>query len=212
MTARIYLITPPNIPDRVAFGERLTGILATGHVAAVQLRLKGDLLDEQILEATKYILPIVHNHNVPLILNDRYDLVQKSGADGVHLGQSDGGVRAVRAKFGPDKTIGVTCHNSRDLAIQAGMDGADYVAFGAFYSSTTKDTKYVATPETLRWAQDVLQLSCVAIGGVTADNASTLITAGADMVAVCGAIWSAADPVAATCAIADVCASEVADA
>jgi thiamine-phosphate pyrophosphorylase len=117
-------------------------------------------------------------------------LAKRLGADGVHLGQSDGDVRDARALLGPNAQIGVTCHNSRDLAMQAGEDGADYVAFGAFYPSETKPAKYVAEPDLLRWWQSLVELPCVAIGGISVDNAKPLIEAGADFIAVSGGVWA----------------------
>jgi thiamine-phosphate pyrophosphorylase len=128
------------------------------------------------------------------IVNDSMSLAKRLGADGVHLGQKDGDVREARALLGPAAQIGVTCHDSRHLAMEAGEAGADYVAFGAFYPTTTKPSDYRPTPAILSWWSTLFEIPCVAIGGITPDNAAPLVAAGADFIAVCQAVWSAADP------------------
>jgi len=192
---QLYLITPPKIvvPDFVkAFRSALEG----GPVAALQLRLK-DVADDEILKAAEALLPVCEEGDVAFIINDRADLAKKSGAEGVHLGQSDGSVAEARTLLGADKTIGVTCNNSRHLAMEAGEAGADYVAFGAFYPSDTKTPEHYAEPEILSWWVALSELPCVAIGGITVENAAPLVEAGADFLAVAGGVWNHADGPAA---------------
>ena len=185
---QLYLITPPKIvvPDFIkTFRQALEG----GAVAALQLRLK-DVADDEILKAAEALLPVCEEAEVALIINDRADLTKKSGAEGVHLGQTDGSVAAARTLLGADKTIGVTCHDSRHLAMEAGEAGADYVAFGAFYPTATKQAPTQADPEILTWWVALSELPCVAIGGITPENAAPLIEAGADFLAVSAGVWA----------------------
>ncbi|TDI62651.1 MAG: thiamine phosphate synthase [Alphaproteobacteria bacterium] len=184
---RLYLISPPKIilDD---FAPRLEAALGAGDVAAFQLRLK-PADDEEIYNAAEALLPICNKFHVLLILNDRTDLARDVGADGVHLGQSDGSVPEARAKLGLDAMIGVTCHNSRHLAFLAGDAGADYVAFGAFFPTKTKATKFTAEPELLSWWSDISEIPAVAIGGIIPENCLALITAGAHFLAVSSGVW-----------------------
>ncbi len=186
----LYLITPPGIDNVGHFTKQLEIALsaADGQVSAVQIRLK-DTSDDGIIAIAHSLMPIIRAHGVMVILNDRVDLAARLGCDGVHLGQGDGSVSTARKALGAQAVIGVTCHNSKDFAIQAAQDGADYVAFGAFYTTTTKVVEHSAAPEILNWCHDMLTLPCVAIGGITARTAPDLLTAGADMIAVCGAVW-----------------------
>ncbi|MCF8708319.1 thiamine phosphate synthase [Rhizorhapis sp. SPR117] len=184
---QLYLISPPVI-DAV-FADKLAAALDAGKVAAFQLRLKG-VSDEAILKAAETLIPICAVRDVAFILNDRMDLAQECGADGVHLGQGDGDAREARKLLGPSAQIGVTCHDSRHLAMEAGEAGADYVAFGAFYPTTTKETTHRPDPSILSWWTTVFGLPCVAIGGITADNAKPLVDAGADFIAVSSAVWN----------------------
>jgi thiamine-phosphate pyrophosphorylase len=187
-TCQLYLITPPQF-DVAAFSRLLEQAFASGPVAALQLRLKG-VSDDDVLRAGKALLPICTSANCALIVNDRADLAKAIGADGVHLGQGDGDMRAARTLLGADAQIGITCHNSRHLAMEAGDAGADYVAFGAFYPSATKEPPSMADPEILRWWSGVMEVSCVAIGGITPQNAAPLIAAGADFLAVSASVWA----------------------
>ncbi len=186
-SCRLYLISPPKIilDD---FAPRLEAALGAGDVAAFQLRLK-PADDEEIYKAAETLLPICHKFHVLLILNDRIDLARDVGADGVHLGQSDGSVAEARAKLGLDAMIGVTCHNSRHLAFLAGDAGADYVAFGAFFPTKTKATKFTAEPELLSWWSDISEVPAVAIGGIIPENCLALIAAGAHYLAVSSGVW-----------------------
>ncbi len=183
---RLYLISPSSLADD--FPDRLREALDAGSVAAFQLRMK-DATDAAILEAAEQLIPICRERDVAFILNDRIDLAKASGADGVHLGQQDGDVTEARALLGPSAQIGVTCHDSRHLAMEAGEAGADYVAFGAFFPTATKETRHRPDPSILSWWSTVFELPCVAIGGITAHNAPALIDAGADFLAVCSAVW-----------------------
>lgn len=162
--------------------------LGAGDVASLQLRLK-DVSDDEILRAGERLMRIAQARDVAFIVNDRPDLAKKLGADGVHVGQEDAPYAEARALLGPDKIIGVTCHNSRHLAMDAVEAGADYVAFGAFYPTTTKDAKTQAEPEILTWWQDIMEAPCVAIGGITVSNALPLVEAGADFLAVANGVW-----------------------
>jgi thiamine-phosphate pyrophosphorylase len=186
---RLYLITPPALPDPAAFAGALERALDAGDVAALQVRLKG-VPDDDILRATAAILPVAQRHDVAVLMNDRMDLAKRAGCDGVHLGQGDGDPVAARKLLGPDAMIGVTCHASRHLAMEAGEAGADYVAFGAFFPTDTKETVHKAEPEILEWWSEMFEIPCVAIGGITAANCAPLVRAGADFLAVIGAVWS----------------------
>ncbi|QYE34008.1 thiamine phosphate synthase [Polymorphobacter sp. PAMC 29334] len=191
---QLYIVSPPVID--AGFADRLRAALGAGPVAAFQLRMK-DVSDDAILRAAEMLLPICNEHEVAFLLNDRMDLAKACGADGVHLGQSDGRVQDARALLGADAQIGVTCHDSRHLAMEAGEAGADYVAFGAFYETTTKPSHYRPEPPLLTWWTTLSQLPCVAIGGITPANAPPLIAAGADFIAVVNAVWAHPDGPAA---------------
>ena len=185
---RLYLITPPAF-DLAAFPQRLAEALAAGDVSAVQLRLK-DLPDSDILKIGEALRPIVQDAGAAFILNDRPDLAAKLRADGVHIGQGDASYAEARAAMGRDGIVGVTCHNSRDLAYEAAEAGADYVAFGAFYPTDTKEPSHWADPEILEIWQESMETPCVAIGGITVTNAEPLVRAGADFLAVSAGVWN----------------------
>jgi thiamine-phosphate pyrophosphorylase len=192
---RVYLITPPSL-DPPLFADRLAAALDAGDVAAVQLRLK-DVDDSTWRRAIDVLRPVAQSRGVAFLLNDRADLVHDSGADGAHVGQEDMPAREARALIGPDATLGVTCKGSRDLAMRAGEDGADYVAFGAFFPSGTKEVTRFIDPEILQWWSEMMELPCCAIGGITANNCAPLVQAGADFLAVVGAVWNYPDGPAA---------------
>lgn len=187
---RLYLITPPRIDER--FSETLRRALGAGDVACVQLRLK-DVSDSEILQAGEELMPIVQQEGAAFIVNDRPDLARTLGADGVHVGQEDAPYADARALLGPKAIVGVTCHNSRHLAMEAAEAGADYVAFGAFFPTATKEPKTRAEPDLLTWWQEMMTAPCVAIGGITTDNAAGLVAAGADFLAVSSGVWDHAD-------------------
>ncbi len=186
---RLYLITPPRIDDLAAFGHLLAETLDAGDVAALQLRLK-DVTDEFVCAAVDALVPIARSRGVALILNDRPDLAAQLGCDGVHVGQSDMPLSEARAIMGKNAMIGVTCHDSRHLAMEAAEGGADYVAFGAFFPTTTKDALTRADPEILSIWQEMMEIPCVAIGGITPENARGLAAAGADFLAVSAGVWA----------------------
>ncbi|MFO1188555.1 MAG: thiamine phosphate synthase [Alphaproteobacteria bacterium] len=192
---RLYLITPPLVA-LPAFSTVLADTLDAGDVACVQLRLKG-IADDEIRRAAHALRPIVQDRDVAFILNDRPDLAAETGCDGVHIGQEDASYAEARRILGDDAIVGVTCHNSLDLAKRAAESGADYVAFGAFYPTTTKDPKTQADLDTLHWWATFMTVPCVAIGGITAGNAAPLIAAGADFIAVSSWVWNHADGPAA---------------
>ncbi len=185
---RLYLITPPAF-EPAAFAPVLADALAGGDVACVQLRLKG-ASDDQVLEAGRLLMPIVQDAGAAFIVNDRPDLAKALNADGVHVGQEDASYAEARRIVGPDSIVGVTCHDSRHLAMEAGEAGADYVAFGAVYPTTTKDAKTSAPLELVKWWGEVMTTPLVAIGGITVENAAPVIAAGADFIAVSAGVWS----------------------
>lgn len=202
---RLYLITPPALPDLATFAAGLPEVLDAGDVACLQLRLK-DIPDHAVLEAAAALFPIAQAAGVACLVNDRPDLAQQSGADGVHIGQEDAPYRDARARLGRDGIVGVTCHDSRHLAMEAAEAGADYVAFGAFFDTATKTPRSRATPDLLEWWQDMMELPCVAIGGITADNAEPLVRAGADFLAVSAGVWShAGGPAQAVGQLTEIC-------
>ena len=192
---RLYLITPPRLePD--AFAPILAAALDAGDVACVQLRLK-PAGDDAIRRAAERLAPIVQRREVALVLNDRPDLAVETGCDGVHVGQQDMSVKDARRLIGADGIVGATAHDSRHLAIVAAEDGADYVAFGAFFPTTTKEARGHARPEILHWWRGLMTVPCVAIGGITVENCATLVAAGADFIAVVAGVWNHPDGAAA---------------
>lgn len=189
---RLYLISPPQIEPR-SFREQLGQALDAGDVGSFQLRLKNTAPDD-ILRAAEILLPVCHERQVAFIMNDSTELTKQCGADGVHLGQDDGDIKSARKLLGADVVIGVSCHDSRHLAMVAGENGADYVAFGAFYPTKSKSPEALArygtpTPEILSWWQEFMLLPCVAIGGITPENCAPLVRAGADLIAAITAVW-----------------------
>jgi thiamine-phosphate pyrophosphorylase len=189
---RLYLITPPLLGDPERFAATLAGALDAGDVGAVQLRLKG-APDDAIASAVEALLPVTKKRDVAFILNDRPDLAARLGCDGVHVGQSDAPYDSARRAVGAGRIVGVTCHDSRDLAMTAAEAGADYVAFGAFFPTTTKTTVHRPDPEILEIWQETMLTPCVAIGGITVENCRSLVTAGADFLAVSSGVWDYAD-------------------
>jgi thiamine-phosphate pyrophosphorylase len=184
----LYLITPPAF-EPSALAERLKAALGGGPVACLQIRLK-DIDDDAIKRATQVLLPICHEHGVPVLMNDRPDLALLTGCDGAHVGQDDTPYKEARRILGKDAMIGVTCKASPHLAIEAAEAGADYVAFGAFFQTSTKQATVSATPEILEWWSALSPIPSVAIGGITADNCRPLIEAGVDFLAVVGGVWN----------------------
>jgi thiamine-phosphate pyrophosphorylase len=188
---KLYLITPPTLELRV-FYDQLSAALDAGldaeTVGCVQLRLK-DVSDDVILGAAEMLMPVAHERNVPFLINDRPDLAAAAGADGVHIGQHDASYEEARDTVGNNAIVGVTCHDSRHLAMIAGEKDADYVAFGAMFPSSTKEASTHATPELIQWWRNLTTVQCVAIGGITPENCPTVVAAGADFLAVSAGVW-----------------------
>lgn len=184
---QLYLISPLDVSG--GFADRLARALDAGPVAAFQFRVK-DVDQHEAARLAEPLLRVCADREVAFIVNDSVSLAKRLGADGVHLGQGDGDPREARAILGPSAQIGVTCHDSRHLAMEAGEAGADYVAFGAFHPTTTKETAHRPDPSILSWWTTVFEIPCVAIGGITPDNAAPLVAAGADFIAVSGAVWN----------------------
>ena len=193
---RLYLITPPRLDDLAAFGRVLSQALDAGDVAALQIRLK-DAPDDVVAAAVDVLTPVAAARDVAVILNDRPDLAARLGCDGAHVGQDDAPYAEARRLMGKDRIVGVTCHNSRHLAMEAAEAGADYVAFGAFFPTATKTPKTRADPEILTIWQETMETPCVAIGGITVSTAREIARAGADFVAVSAGVWSHGDGPAA---------------
>jgi thiamine-phosphate pyrophosphorylase len=199
---QLYLISPLDVTG--GFAERLARALDAGPVAAFQFRVK-DIDQHRAAALAEPLQRVCEAREVAFIVNDSISLAKRIGADGVHLGQDDGDPREARGVLGPEVQIGVTCHASRHLAMEAGEAGADYVAFGAFYDTATKVTTHRPDPAILAWWTTMFELPCVAIGGITPDNAAPLVAAGADFLAVSNAVWGG-DEAAAVKAFATVLA------
>jgi thiamine-phosphate pyrophosphorylase len=199
--AKLYLISPQEVGG--AFPDRLRAALEPGVAAAFQLRVK-DTDEHELARLAEPLQRICADAEVAFIVNDSMALAKRLGADGVHLGQSDGDIGEARALLGPAAQIGRTCHDSRHLAMEAGEAGAASVAFGAFYETTTKPSHYRPGPSILSWWSALFETPCVAIGGITPGNARPLVDAGADFLAVCQAVWGRGDPAAAVSAFAPV--------
>lgn len=188
-------MTPPQL-EPASFAETLAAACDAGDVAAVQLRLK-NASDDAIRRAALHLRPIAQKRGAAFILNDRPDLAAATGCDGVHIGQADATYWDAREALGEDAIIGVTCHDSRHLAITAAEEGADYVAFGSFYPTKTKDASGHPTPDLIAWWAEIMVVPCVAIGGITPENAAPLVEAGADFIAACSGVWEHPDGPAA---------------
>ena len=199
--AKLYLISPQDVAG--GFPDRLKAALEPGLAAAFQLRVK-DVDEHQLARLAEPLQRICADADVAFIVNDSMGLAKRLGADGVHLGQGDGDIKEARALLGASAQIGKTCHDSRHLAMEAGEDGADYVAFGAFYPTTTKPSDYRPDPSILSWWSTLFELPCVAIGGITPDNGRLLVEAGADFLAICQSVWGKDDPANAVRAFAEV--------
>ena len=195
---RLYLVTPPEL-DLDVFAPQLAEALDAGDIACVQVRLKapGDAYKtaetDLIRRACDRLRPIAQERGVAFLVNDRPDIAAETGCDGVHIGQKDAAYAEARRIVGKDAIVGVTCHDSRHFAMVAGEQGADYVAFGAFYPTNTKPRLYEPTPEILEWWSEIMEIPCVAIGGITAENCAPLVRAGADFIAVVTAVWNHPD-------------------
>lgn len=195
---QLYLISPLDVGGD--FPQRLERAVQAGPVAAFQFRVK-DIDQHEAARLAEPMQAICAAHDVAFVVNDDVSLAKRLGADGVHLGQGDGDVREARERLGREVQIGVTCHASRHLALEAGEAGADYVAFGAFFPSQTKESEHRPELSLLEWWSEMVEIPSVAIGGITPDNCAPLIEAGADFLAVSHAVWSG-DEVAAVEAFA----------
>lgn len=195
--AELYLLTPPKI--NAGFADTLANTLDAGVVAALQIRLKDHSADE-IKQLAPALIKTAQDRGVTVIMNDDPKLADQLGCDGVHIGQDDASYKDARALMGPKRIVGVTCHDSRHLAMQAGEWGADYVAFGSLFETATKTPKTSASLELLTWWRDLFEIPCVGIGGITLDNGAQVIQSGADYIAVCGGVWSHKDGPEAACA------------
>ncbi|SCA56787.1 Thiamine-phosphate synthase [Candidatus Terasakiella magnetica] len=191
MTQQLYLITPPKF-DLDEFAKTLANTLDAGDVSCVQLRLK-EASDDEIRKACAVLRPIVQDRDIAFVLNDNPTLAKELACDGVHVGQEDTPYKKAREIMGKDAIVGMTCHDSKHMAMVAGEQGADYVAFGAFYPTQTKEPKSKAEPWILEWWTSMFEVPCVAIGGITDENATPLLEAGADFIAVCGGVWDHPD-------------------
>ena len=185
--SRLYLITPPALEPQ-SFAALLAEALDAGDVACVQLRLK-NANDDAIRRAADILRPVAQQRGAAFLMNDRADLALACGCDGVHVGPEDTPYAEARALLGSERIVGVTCRDSRHEAIAAAEAGADYVAFGAFFPTRTKEAKARAEPEILRWWSEIMTVPCVAIGGITPENCAPLVKAGADFLAVVAAVW-----------------------
>ena len=201
----LYVISPQDVTGD--FVARLKDAVQHERVAAFQLRVKG-MESHDLARAAAPLQQVCADADVAFIVNDDVAMTKRLDADGVHLGQGDGDAKEARAILGPSKQIGVTCHASRHLAMEAGEKGADYVAFGSFYPSETKKSEHRPEPHILSWWANLFELPCVAIGGITPDNAEPLVAAGADFLAVSQAIWGHSDVAAAVSAFDKVLAGE----
>ena len=201
-SCQLYLISPLDVGG--AFPQRLERALGAGEIAAFQFRVKG-VDDHEAARLAGPLQEICAARDCAFIVNDSVSLAKRIGADGVHLGQGDGDVREAREVLGREGQIGVTCHASRHLAMEAGEAGADYVAFGAFFPSSTKDSEHRPELELLAWWQQIFEIPCVAIGGITPANCPPLVSAGADFLAVSHAVWGG-DEAAAVVAFHDAIA------
>ena len=184
----IYLITPDRI-NLQKFKEDFRAVLNTGCISYAQLRLK-ECDDNFIIECARTLLKISNYYNVPFLINDRPDIAKITGANGVHLGQKDSSPSLARKVLGNKSIIGVSCHNSIDLACNAVNMGADYVAFGGFFKSISKEVQFSAEISILEWWKKISPTPSIAIGGINKNNFKNLLTNGADHIAVISSVWS----------------------
>ncbi|MGP1274037.1 MAG: thiamine phosphate synthase [Caulobacterales bacterium] len=199
---QLYLLTPPRID--AGFVNLLDSVLAEGVASVLQIRLK-DQPENQLPGLLPPLVKAAKRHGVTVLMNDRPDMAVRYAMDGVHVGQEDAPYAQARAQVGKTGIVGVTCHDSRHLAMTAAEKGADYVAFGSMYPTATKSPKASASVDIIEWWSEVFEVPCVAIGGITPDNARPVIEAGADFIAVSGGVWNYPEgPVAAVQALSQV--------
>ena len=188
MKRYIYLISPPKISGS-KFYDTLNEIFKTNKIKYFQLRLKKTSVPN-ILRIAKKIKKIVIKHNVKFLVNDSPHVAEIVGADGCHIGQNDMDLKNSRIVLGKKKIIGVTCHNSKKLALKAKKFGASYVAFGSFFKSSTKKSAFKANLAILRWARKKINMPIVAIGGINSSNYKKILLNGADLVACSSYVWN----------------------
>ena len=188
MKRYIYLLSPSKIRG-ASFYKELHQILETNKVEYFQLRLK-EISDRNLLDISKKIKKIVKKNNVKFLINDKPLLAKKANADGCHIGQKDMDLIRCRKILGKNKIIGVTCHNSKKLALRAKKCGANYVAFGSFFKTLTKKSPFRASPAMLRWAQKKINMPVVAIGGINSSNYKKILSSGANFIACSSYIWN----------------------
>ncbi len=185
--AKLYALTPPDM-ELPSFLPHFKQALASQKIACMQIRLKNKS-EQEIEKIARKLIPIAKQYKTPLLLNDNVRLAKKLTMDGVHIGKEDMPYKEARSILGTDAIIGVSCYASQDKGLEAAQAGADYIAFGSFFPSPTKPKAPPASLETLRWWQQMVTTPCVAIGGITLKNATTVIEAGADYLAVCHSLW-----------------------
>ena len=197
MKRYIYLLSPEKIRG-VSFYNELNQVLKTNKVKYFQLRLK-KISTSDLLKISKKVKKITNKNNVKFLVNDKPFVAKMVGADGCHLGQKDMSFVNARRILGKHKIIGMTCHNSKKLAIKAKKYGADYIAFGSFFKSSTKKTAFKANLEILRWAKKKINMPTVAIGGINSSNYKKILSSGANFIACSNYVWNnkILDPVSA---------------
>jgi len=193
----IYLISPPKIREK-KFYKKLNLILKTRKVKFFQLRLK-KINTQALLKISKKIKKITKKNNVKFLINDKPLVARKVDADGCHIGQKDINCKSARKILGKSKIIGITCHNSKKFALKAQKDGANYIAFGSFFKSSTKKTSFKANLATLLWAKKKIKMPTVAIGGINSSNYKKILLSGVDFIACSSCVWNnkKLDPVSA---------------
>mgnify|MGYP001354689569 CR=1 FL=1 len=197
MKKYIYLISPQKIRGNKFYNE-LDKILKTKKVKYFQLRIK-KISNSNLIKISNKIKKIVKKNNVKFIINDMPAIAKKIGADGCHIGQKDLDYKSSRKVLGEKKIIGITCHNSKKLALKAKIAGADYIAFGSFFKTSTKKTAFKANLAILRWAKKKISMPIVAIGGINSSNYKKVLSSGANFIACSSYIWNnkKLDPVSA---------------
>ena len=197
MKRYIYLISPQKIRG-TKFYKDLDSVLKNNKIKYFQLRLK-KVSVLNLLKISKKVKKIVKKNRVKLLINDNPIIAKKINADGCHIGQKDMDLIKCRKILGKNKIIGITCHNSKKLALHAKKNGANYVAFGAFFKSSTKKTAFKANLEILRWAKKKINMPVVAIGGINNSNYKKILSNGANFIACSNYVWKnkKLDPVSA---------------
>jgi len=184
----IYLISPQEIRGARFYNE-LDQVLKTNKVKYFQLRLK-KISSLNLIKISRKIKKITRKNNVKFLINDKPTVARTVGADGCHIGQKDMNLMSCRKILGKNKIIGVTCHNSKKLALKAKKNGANYIAFGSFFKSSTKESPFRANLAILRWAKKKINMPTVAIGGINSSNYKKILSSGASFIACSSYIWN----------------------